>query len=102
MENPQVAKYTRRGAIGTLKLAGSISIDDAEDFRNVAVSALNDRKAGTIKVDLEAVDRLDTSAWQILIALKRDVAADGRSLALTGESHIDGAVTALGFDTLIR
>lgn len=65
-------QYQRRGGSGTLRLAGVMDIFDAGALRDAAQKALADEKAKTLRVDFADVERLDLSAAQILMALRRE------------------------------
>ena len=75
-------QYQRRGAIGTLRLAGVMDIFEAAALRDAACKALADAKAGATRVDLADVERLDLTAAQILIALGREITAAGRAFGI--------------------
>lgn len=79
MEN-QVT-YKRQGDRGTLTLSGVIDIFEAKTLYDTACHALNDTKAKRIQVNLTQSERLDVSALQILLALRRDVTRVGRTFA---------------------
>ena len=72
-------RYTRRGGQGTLKLHGVIDIFEATALHTAAQSALNDAKARDLRVDLAQTERLDLSAVQLLLALRRETTATGRT-----------------------
>jgi anti-anti-sigma regulatory factor len=66
-----------------LRLSGTVDVVDAGALHTAALDAVTEAPAGVV-VKLEHADRLDTSATQILLALKRALEADGRSLRLEG------------------
>lgn len=78
----QHLSYRRQGGLGTLQLRGVVDIFEAAEFYELAKRACQDTKAQSIRVNLAQVERLDISALQILIALRRDIEASGRALAI--------------------
>jgi anti-anti-sigma factor len=66
----------------TLVLQGVVDIFEARELHQQAMAALG--AGGEVTLDLEEVDRLDSSAIQILVALRQSLAAGGRSLRLEG------------------
>ncbi|MEO7718656.1 MAG: STAS domain-containing protein [Capsulimonas sp.] len=75
--------YRRRGAAATLTLNGSIGMFEAEAFHESASKALADTPAKTVTIDLAGAERLDISALQILHALRRDLAQNGRATVIS-------------------
>src|SRR5689334_4626355 len=71
--------YRRRGNTGHLHLSVVVDIFEAAALREVALRALADHKAATVQVDLSAVERLDMSALQILLVLRRELEAADRT-----------------------
>jgi len=60
-----------------LRLSGVVDVAEASTLYTAAREA--DRDApGTVVVDLQKAERLDTSATQILLCLRRALAASGR------------------------
>jgi len=80
------AGYRRQGAKGCLKLGAIADISEAQLLYTASRQALADEKATTMLVDLSQVETLDISAMQILLALKNDVQASGRTFATEGLS----------------
>ncbi|BDI30601.1 hypothetical protein CCAX7_26520 [Capsulimonas corticalis] len=76
--------YRRRGAVGALTLHGAIDMFEAAAFHETARKALEDTQAAAIRVEMSDVERLDISSFQILSALRRDAAAAGRTVEITG------------------
>ena len=76
--------YARRGAMGTLTMRGALDIFEAERLCAVATRALQDIKATTVQLNCSAVDRLDISTLQVLLALKRDLQFAGRTPVVVG------------------
>ena len=72
-------QYRRRGSSGTLRLAGVVDIFEAEALRDEARKALADAKAQTLRVDFADAERIDLSAAQILIVLRREMTEAGRA-----------------------
>jgi anti-anti-sigma regulatory factor len=65
-----------------LTLQGSVDIFEAVTVHKTMLRALCDREAATICVHAGSVDQLDVSAVQLLLALRRDVEAAGRSFVI--------------------
>jgi anti-anti-sigma factor len=66
-----------------LRLSGAIDIRDAMSLLMAAREAAQGGQQGIV-VHLRDVDRLDTSATQILLSLHRHCAASGRAFRLAG------------------
>jgi anti-anti-sigma regulatory factor len=71
-------RYRRRGSIGTLTLRGVVDIFEAIALHGSARRILQDSRAASVRLDCSQVERLDLSAIQILLALRRDLTASGR------------------------
>lgn len=74
--------YQRKQAMGTLTLHGSVDIFEATLLYTTVQRAIRDHKATTICLDFAEVERLDVSAAQLLLTLRRDVEATGRLFVL--------------------
>ena len=74
--------YQRRQEEGTLTLRGCVDIFEAGALHAAVQRALRDSKASAICVNLAEVERLDVSAIQLLLALRREVEAAGRIFLL--------------------
>ena len=71
--------YRRQGKRGVLTLSGVIDIFEAANLHAVGLKALNDKRAETLCIHLEQVTRLDLSAIQLLMALRRDSEQAGQA-----------------------
>jgi len=69
----------------TITLAGPVGIDTATGLYAAAVTAAGSA-APVVVVTLTAAPSVDTSAAQILLALARELAGQGRTFRLTGGS----------------
>jgi anti-anti-sigma regulatory factor len=67
----------------TITLSGAVGIDTAAALYAAAVTAAGSA-APVVVVSLTAAPSVDTSAAQILLALLRALAGQGRTLRLTG------------------
>jgi len=67
----------------TITLSGAVGIDTAAGLYAAAVTAAGSA-APVVVVSLTAAPSVDTSAAQILLALARELAGQGRTLRLTG------------------
>lgn len=65
-----------------LLLEGVVDVFEARELHRKAVTALSVQ--GNVTVSMETLERLDTSAIQILLALSRALRTDGRTLHLNG------------------
>ncbi|OYY95207.1 MAG: hypothetical protein B7Y41_01480 [Hydrogenophilales bacterium 28-61-23] len=63
---------------------GEMTIYHAADLKPALLDALGQSDA--IELDLSAVSELDTSGVQLLMLMKREAVAAGKSLALSGHS----------------
>jgi len=81
-------ELTKDGARWTLALSGVVSVAHAAELA-VSARAAAAAGAGEVVVRAAGVHALDTAALQILIALRRALAAQGRTL------RVDGAPAAL-------
>jgi anti-anti-sigma factor len=66
-----------------LRLSGVVGVNDASMLHAAAREAAQGASRAVV-VDLQEVDRLDTSATQILLSLRRHLAAGGRALRVEG------------------
>jgi len=89
VEAPNGANYFLKGSEGILTLRGDMDIFEAQSIYAAALAALGDSEASTISIDLMNVRRIDLSALQILIALRRDF----ESLEQTVTFHIPEELT---------
>ena len=93
----EIATYERREREGTLTLAGAVDVFEAALVHAAVQTASDDLQAIAIYVDLAGVERLDLSAIQLLLALRREVQASGRSFFIRGEcSLLAKAIEPLG------
>ena len=69
----------------TITLSGAVGVDAAPALYAAAVTAAGSG-APAVVVSLTAVPSVDTSAAQILLALARELAGQGRTFRLTGGS----------------
>jgi len=65
-----------------LALHGVVDVSEARELHEQALAALG--TGDEVIVRLDEVERLDTSALQILVALAQGLKAEGRRLAITG------------------
>ena len=75
-------EVSRSGSEWSITLSGTLDIFEAQTLHATAVEAA--ARAPAVVVRLSAVESLDTSITQVLIALQRALAADGRALRLEG------------------
>ena len=66
-----------------LRLSGVVDVNDASTLHAAAREAAQGAPRAVV-VHLQDVDRLDTSATQILLSLQRHLAASGRALRVEG------------------
>ncbi len=89
--------YRRNGSCGTLKFEGVVDIFEAAALHAAAQRALGDAKATTLRAELARAESLDISAWQIMLALRRDVEASGRTFRVEGMgTPLEEAAARLG------
>lgn len=69
----------------TITLAGAVGIETATGLHAAAVTAAGGA-APVVVVTMTAAPSVDTSAAQILLALARELAGQGRTVRLTGGS----------------
>ena len=77
----------------TIVLEGAIDIFFAADLRRAAVEVL--QKSEDVALCCDKVERFDTAALQVLLALKRDLAQNGRTLQVSGMSARPAAAVGL-------
>ncbi len=77
------AQYERQGEEGILALHGAVDIFEAQAVHAAALETLADH-AVTVRLDSADAQRLDLSALQVLVALRRDLEAASRSLHVSG------------------
>ena len=75
-------QYQRRGDTGTLRLTGVIDIFEVGALHEAALKALADEKAQNLRIQAADAERMDLTAAQMLVALRREVVAKGRTFAL--------------------
>ena len=84
----KTVSYHRRHGEGALTLRGSVDIFEAAMLHTAVQRASSDHKAAAICVDYTGAERLDISAIQLLLALRRDVKATGRQFLIRGNASI--------------
>jgi len=82
MANTNVAPYQRQKQDGAITLRGVVDIFEASSLHAEMQRALSDVEASNISVDLARVERLDVAALQVLIAMRNDLEAAGRTFTL--------------------
>lgn len=83
-EPPNGGHYALKGTEGILTLRGDIDIFEAQSLYAAAICALGDSESSNVSIDLKDVRRIDLSALQILVGLRRDF----ESLEQTVTFHI--------------
>ena len=75
------------GAAGTrrLSLEGELTIYTAADLKGRLLEAL--AVASPLEIDLSQVREIDSAGLQLLMLAKREAAASGTPLSLSGHSH---------------
>jgi anti-anti-sigma factor len=76
------AKLTIDGGIAVIQLSGRFDFSAYRDFRNCYEAALAEPRLQEIRIDLELVDYLDSSALGMLLLLKDYADARGVAMAL--------------------
>jgi anti-anti-sigma regulatory factor len=66
-----------------LRLCGNVDLFEVADLHHAAIEALR-ADVPCVRVDLAEVEALDTAASQVIVALLRSLAEDGRELRLEG------------------
>jgi len=66
------SSYTRAGNAGTIELHGSQDTSATETLLSTVREAVSDSTTTSICIDLSRAERIDTAAWQVLLALHRD------------------------------
>jgi anti-anti-sigma regulatory factor len=83
----------------SLTISGVVDVFEARALHALAVQAA---AAPALAVRLGAAESFDTSATQILIALRRALAADGRAFRLEGTTPaVDALWRLAGIDTAL-
>lgn len=77
-----------------IELRGVVDIFDAATLYTTAVAAADG--ASWVFARLDGAEALDTSATQVLLALRQALAADGRTLRVTGTPPAVAEVWRLG------
>jgi len=86
------SRYTRQDERGTIELNGSQDTSATELLLSTVREAVSDSTTTSICVDLSRAERIDTAAWQVLLALHRDetrpvtVRADNSELVKSAQS----------------
>jgi anti-anti-sigma factor len=79
---PKVAVSEARG-VWSLTLSGTVGVADARALADAARATMA-RGVGDVVIRLTHLRGVDTSATQVLISLRRALAAQGRALRLEG------------------
>ena len=80
-----------------MTLAGALDIFEASLVQSEALKAWTDTQANAIFVDVTKVERFDLTAIQLLLALWREVLAEGRSFMIRGDaSQLAGYAAPIG------
>ncbi len=69
-----------------LVLSGSVTFDHAEELRRAAIGMLDSE--GKTELEWEQAERLDASAFQLVIALKQALEKHGRKLHVGPASRL--------------
>ena len=69
---------------GVLTLSGELTVSGAAELRELFLRVITENE--TVEVDLLNVTRIDTAGVQLLILLRREAAARGKTLRLLGYS----------------
>ena len=64
--------YSRQAEAGTIELHGPQDTSAAETLLSTVCEATADSTTTSICIDLSMAERIDTAAWQVLLALHRD------------------------------
>lgn len=75
-------KVGSEGAQIVVALAGEVTVADATAFRDLMRTALD--RQGSVAVDASRVERLDTSALQVLVSARVSCARQGRAFVVRG------------------
>ncbi|PRC91130.1 STAS domain-containing protein [Solimicrobium silvestre] len=72
-------------ATATLRIEGEMDIYRAAELKNTLLAALDQTKQ--LELDLASVSELDTAGVQVLIMIKKQALANGRTLRLIAHSR---------------
>jgi anti-sigma B factor antagonist len=78
--------------------AGDLTIQAAAAAKDqlLAAARLGEPELGELQLDLSGVTELDTAGLQLLLLLRRELAAEGRTLVLARPSDAVSGALALG------
>lgn len=82
MQSTAEIKFTQQQDMGLLILSGVIDIFEAEHLLDTARQAAKNAEVQTLHLDMAAVERLDISTIQILMALKTNSVENARTFNL--------------------
>jgi anti-anti-sigma regulatory factor len=81
-------------------LPGSCTLKEAATVKALLVSGLD--MAGNVELDVRAVERVDTSVLQLLVAFTRDMKDAGRAVTWFGfNEEMNRSVRQLGLDGVL-
>lgn len=88
------------GAPPLLELSGAVDVRCAAELRAAAIALA--RRGTDVRIDCEAVERLDVTALQILLALDAHLRAAGKHLRLTSvPAGLEDQLRAAGADAVL-
>jgi len=86
--------------VGTLRLAGVLGVENAEDLRRAALTLLESGKE--ICIDWSSAVQIDASVLQVVLALGHGLAAAGRSLSIAPPAgEIASYLRIAGFSSIL-
>lgn len=90
------------GKVGRIILTGVFDFSVQDNFRQTIKNALNDETIKEIKVDMEAVTFMDSSAISLLLHLHEKASAQGKSVTLINcHDPIREIFSIGGFDNIL-
>jgi anti-anti-sigma factor len=75
---------TKKGKVTKLELSGNMTVQNISDCRNEILKYLNNIK--DTEVDLSHVEKIDTSGFQLLISVKKEIEKNSKKFKIINPS----------------
>lgn len=96
-----ISNIEAQGNAVIARLTGSLTVANAPELRQGLLAALKQHKPKTLALNLVAVDFVDSSALGVFVEVRRAVAADGGTLAMTNlNDDIRGLMRIMNLDSV--
>lgn len=96
-----ISNIEAQGNAVIARLTGSLTVANAPELRQSLLAAIKQHKPKTLALNLMEVDFVDSSALGVFVEVRRAVAADGGTLAMTNlNDDIRGLMRIMNLDSV--